>query len=89
MIVVTDGDNTKNRWWTDRAKIDARTALACTNAKAKGITVFVIKVIEGNSDMLRACATRPDYFYDLTSASQINTALSAVFEAIKKTRLTE
>jgi Flp pilus assembly protein TadG len=89
MIVVTDGDNTRNRWWTDKAKIDARTALACTNAKAKGITIFVIKVIEGNSDMLRACATRPDYFYDLTSASQINTALSAVFEAIKKTRLTE
>ncbi len=89
MIVVTDGDNTRNRWWTDKAKIDARTAQACTNAKAKGITVFVIKVIEGNSDMLRACATRPDYFYDLTSASQINTALSAVFEAIKKTRLTE
>ncbi len=89
MIVVTDGENNGSATSNNTATIDARTALACTNAKAKGITVFVIKVVEGNSDMLRACATRPDYFYDLTSASQINTALSAVFEAIKKTRLTQ
>lgn len=89
MIVVTDGENNGSATSNNTATIDARTALACTNAKKLGITVFVIKVIEGNSDMLRACATRPDYFYDLTSASQINTALSAVFEAIKKTRLTE
>lgn len=89
MIVVTDGENNGSAASNNTATIDARTALACTNAKAKGITVFVIKVIEGNSDMLRTCATRPDYFYDLTSAAQINTALSAVFEAIKKTRLTE
>jgi len=89
MIVVTDGDNTQNRFTSTQADIDKRTALACTNAKNAGITVFVIKVIEGNSDMLRACASRSDYFYDLTSAAQINTALSAVFEAIKKTRLTQ
>ncbi len=94
MIVVTDGQNTANRDYTssnpaNAVNIDPRTALACTNAKAQGITVFVVKVIEGNSDMLRACATRSDYFYDLSSASQLNTALSAVFEAIKKTRLTQ
>lgn len=92
MIVVTDGNNTASRFsgFKDpNPDVDARTALACTNAKKLGITVFVIKVIEGNSDMLRACASRSDYFYDLSSASQINTALSSVFEAIKKTRLTE
>ena len=94
IVVVTDGENTANRDYTssnpaNAVNIDPRTALACTNAKAQGITVFVVKVIEGNSDMLRACATRPDYFYDLSSASQLNTALSAVFEAIKKTRLTQ
>lgn len=94
MIIVTDGENTANRDYTssnpaNAVNIDPRTALACTNAKAQGITVFVVKVIEGNSDMLRACASRSDYFYDLSSASQLNTALSAVFEAIKKTRLTQ
>ena len=94
MIVVTDGDNTSNRDYTssnpaNAPYIDARTALACTNAKALGITVFVVKVIEGNSAMLQACASRPDYFYDLSSASQLSAALSSVFESIKKTRLTQ
>ncbi|MBW8881273.1 MAG: VWA domain-containing protein, partial [Asticcacaulis sp.] len=89
MIVVTDGTNTANRWTSTASAIDARTALACENAKKLGITIFVVKVIEGNSDMLRKCASDPAYFYDLTSASQINTALNSAFEAIKKTRLTK
>ncbi|HVZ29097.1 MAG TPA: VWA domain-containing protein, partial [Asticcacaulis sp.] len=88
MIVVTDGDNTANAWTNVTSQIDARTALACTNAKAKGITVFVVKVIEGNSSLLRGCASKPEYFYDLTNASQINGALSGIFDTIKKTRLT-
>jgi Flp pilus assembly protein TadG len=94
MIVVTDGINNANRDYgsannANAPYIDARTSLACTNAKKLGITIFVIKVIEGNSDMLRACASRSDYFYDLSNSSQINTALASVFEAIKKTRLTQ
>jgi hypothetical protein len=36
MIVVTDGDNTANAWTNVTAQIDARTAIACSNAKAKG-----------------------------------------------------
>jgi Flp pilus assembly protein TadG len=91
MIVVTDGDNTASRFSSFKnpnPDVDARTAIACENAKAKGITVFVVKVIEGNSNMLRTCASKPEYFYDLTNASQINGALSGIFETIKKTRLT-
>lgn len=89
MIVVTDGTNTANRTTTNAATIDARTAIACDNAKKLGITVFVVKVVEGNSNMLKKCASDPAYFYDLTSASQINTALTSAFESIKKTRLTK
>jgi Flp pilus assembly protein TadG len=89
MIVVTDGLNTQNRFSTNTSDIDARTALACSNAKAKGITIFVVRVMEGNSDLLRACASKSDYFYDLTSASQLNSALSSVFDAIKKLRITQ
>lgn len=87
MIVVTDGDNTKNRYSWNAAQIDARTALACKDAKARGITVYTVKVIEGNSNMLRACATAPENFYDLTSASQLNATMSGIFKSINKTRL--
>ncbi|MDV6333184.1 pilus assembly protein [Asticcacaulis sp. 201] len=89
IIVVTDGDNTQSRFSSKQTDIDSRTALACANAKAKGITVFTVKVIEGNSDLLRTCASKDSYFYDLTSAAQLNAALSSIFESIKKTRLTQ
>ena len=88
MIVVTDGDNTANGWTGDQAQIDARTAKACANAKAKGITVFTVKVIQGNSNMLRGCASDPTYFYDLKTASQLNAAMAGIFKSITKTRLT-
>ncbi len=88
MIVVTDGDNTANRWTNNQSQIDARTALACKNAKAKGITLYTVKVIEGNSNMLRACASDPSYFYDLTSASQLNSTMANIFKSINRTRLT-
>jgi len=89
MIVVTDGDNTANRWTSNQSQIDARTKLACQAAKDKGITVFVIRVMEGNSTLLSECASKTDYYYDLTNATQLNQALKDVFEAIKKTRLTK
>ncbi|WAC49293.1 pilus assembly protein [Asticcacaulis sp. SL142] len=89
MIIITDGQNTQNRWTSKTSDIDARTKLACEAANAQGITVFVVRVMEGNSDLLKKCASKDEYYYDLTSASQLNTALSSVFEAIKKTRLTQ
>jgi len=89
MIIVTDGDNTQSRYSSTQATIDARTALACTNAKALGITVFTVKVITGNSTMLQTCASQASYFYDLSNASQLNTALSSIFDSIKKLRLTQ
>ena len=87
MIVVTDGDNTKNRWSWDPKTIDKRTAAACKDAKARGITLYTVKVIEGNSDMLRACASKPEYFYDLTKADQLNSTMAGIFKSINKTRL--
>jgi Mg-chelatase subunit ChlD len=89
LILVTDGQNTQNRWSTDTNTIDARTALACTRAKDLGITVFVVRVLDGDSTLLRQCASKSEYFYDLSSATQLNTALSNVFETISKTRLTQ
>ncbi|MBW8881043.1 MAG: VWA domain-containing protein, partial [Asticcacaulis sp.] len=87
MIVVTDGDNTHSRYSWDAGTIDKRTAAACKDAKARGITVYTVKVIEGNSDMLRKCASQPDFFYDLTNANQLNSTMAGIFKSINKTRL--
>jgi Flp pilus assembly protein TadG len=89
MIVVTDGDNTQNRWTTSESEINKRTAKACVAAKAQGILVYTVKVIEGDSAMLRTCASDPKYFYDLTSASQLNATMSGIFKSIYQTHLTQ
>jgi Flp pilus assembly protein TadG len=78
IILLTDGDNTQNRWSNSQNPIDARTALACTNAKAAGFRIYSIRVINGNATLLRNCATDPSMYFDVDSASD----LEAVFNAI-------
>ncbi len=51
VILLTDGDNTENRFSTSRNPIDARTRLACSNAKAAGIKIYTVRVIDGNADL--------------------------------------
>jgi len=89
MIVVTDGENTENRWSSKTSDIDTRTALACQAAKDKGITVFVVRVMEGNSSMLQKCASKTIYYYDLKTASQLSAAMSDIFLRIGKLRIVQ
>ncbi len=89
MIVLTDGLNTQNRWTTKSSDIDARTALACKAAKDLGITVFTVRLEQGNSAMLQACASQTGYYYNLSNASQISGALGSIMKSIKKVRLTQ
>lgn len=89
MIVVTDGENTENRWSKATSDIDARTALACEAAKDKGITIFVVRVMQGNSGMLQKCASKTIYYYDLKSASQLNATMADIFQRIGKLRIVQ
>jgi Flp pilus assembly protein TadG len=78
IIVLTDGTNTQNRFTTVPSLIDARTKKACDNIKASNIKLYTVRVIEGNADLLKGCATSPDMFYDVQDATQLN----AVFKSI-------
>ncbi|BAT60822.1 von Willebrand factor type A domain protein [Variibacter gotjawalensis] len=82
VILLTDGDNKQNRWGdhSKRNNIDDRTALACQNFKQSGSrrTIYTVRIIDGNADLLRNCASQPSFFYDVKSASD----LSATFVAI-------
>src|SRR5579871_613720 len=60
IILLTDGLNTQDRWYTDQTSIDNRQALTCTNAKAAGVTLYMIQVnTDGSptSSLLQNCAT--------------------------------
>lgn len=78
IILMTDGDNTQNRWSSSQNSINPRTALACTNAKAAGIRIYTIRVIDGNADLLRNCASDPSMYYDVQSASDLTSVFNAI-----------
>jgi Flp pilus assembly protein TadG len=88
LIVLTDGDNTRNRWSWSQADIDARTRAACNTAKGRPITVFTIRVIEGNAALLRDCASTPANFYDVQNASQLTPVFQNIARQILSIRLT-
>ena len=83
IILMTDGNNTRSRYYTcpiegPCSTIDARTALTCANIKTAGIKIYTIRLVSGNAALLSACATNPGMYYDVQDSSQ----LSAVFSSI-------
>ncbi len=88
MIVLTDGDNTENRFTSNSTTIDGRTSAACTNAKAAGIQIYTIRVIDGNANLLRNCASSPSMYYDVQSASQLSPVFKKIASEIASVRLT-
>jgi len=95
IVLMTDGENTANRWYdNDRYsshadEINARTKLACTDAKNDGIVVYVVNFIDGDSTLLRGCATNDNYFYKVSSVSDLNEAFINIGDDISKLRLSK
>ena len=89
IILLTDGDNTENRWSTNQNTIDARTKLACTNVKAANIKLYTIRVINGNANLLKQCATKTDMYYDVQNASQLSAVFSTIAQNLANLRLSK
>jgi len=90
IILLTDGLNTQDRWYTDQASIDARQQITCNNIRTAGITLYTVQVNTGGdptSTLLQNCATDPSKFFLLTSASQIVTTFNAIGTNISKLRV--
>ncbi len=90
IILLTDGLNTQDRWYSNQSKIDARQEITCSNAKAAGITLYTIQVNTGHdptSTLLQSCASSSDKFFLLTSADQIVTAFNAIGTNLSKLRV--
>lgn len=87
IILLTDGDNTENRWSTNQNTIDARTKLACANVKAANIKLYTIRVIDGNASLLQQCATKTDMYYDVQQAPQLSSVFSTIAQNLANLRL--
>ncbi|PTM41421.1 pilus assembly protein [Bosea sp. 124] len=88
MILLTDGENTQNRFTSDGAAIDARTKLACQTAKDAGIRVYTVRVIDGDRTLLQNCASEVGMYYEVSSAAQLTPVFQQIAREISQVRLT-
>jgi Flp pilus assembly protein TadG len=90
IILLTDGLNTQDRWYTSQNSIDTRQQMTCDNIKTSGITLYTIQVnTEGDpvSTLLQNCASSSDKFFYLTSASQISATFNTIGTNLTKLRV--
>jgi Mg-chelatase subunit ChlD len=82
IILLTDGENTENRFTTSTPAIDKRTEAACANIKKDGIKLYTVRVIEGNAQLLKGCATSPAYYFEVQQASQLNAVFKSIADSL-------
>lgn len=87
MILLTDGNNTQNRWTTKTDKIDERAILACENVKDLVEEFYTIRVISGNEALLRQCASTPEHFYSISKASDMTVVFDEIARRVANVRL--
>ena len=60
---------------------------ACDNVKAANIKLYTVRVIDGNATLLKNCATKPDMYYDVQQAIQLNSVFSSIAQNLANLRI--
>jgi Flp pilus assembly protein TadG len=89
IVLLTDGENTQNRWSTRASAIDPRTSAVCTNIKAAGIKIYAVRVVDGNASLLQGCATTPSMYYDVQQASQLDSVFTSIAQSLATLRISK
>ncbi len=74
------------------AELDRRTALVCENAKAAGIRIYTILLMENSTravDLMRNCATSPDLYFNSPSAGQLQSVFDAIATDLSNLRVSK
>lgn len=90
IILLTDGLNTQDRWYSWQSSIDTREEKTCANIKAAGITLYTVQVNTGGdptSTLLQNCASDTSKFFLLTSSTQIVGTFNQIGTALSNLRL--
>jgi Flp pilus assembly protein TadG len=94
IILLSDGLNTQDRWYSSASPIDTRQQRTCDNIKAAGITIYTVQVNtdnEATSTLLQNCASNTpgttDHFFLLTSPTQIVATFGQIGTALSNLRL--
>jgi hypothetical protein len=96
VVLLSDGLNTQNRWYTSASSIDTRQALLCQKVKDSGVTIFTIQVNVGSKDpistVLQSCAGSKDdkssnNFQMITQPNQTADAFQNILTQISQLRI--
>ena len=92
IVLLSDGLNTQNRYSSTASVIDARQKILCANAKAApyGITVYTVQVDtggDGESAVLKECASGADKYFHITDPSQTLTVFNSIGQSLAKLRV--
>ena len=96
VVLLSDGLNTQDRWYTNASDIDARQELLCKNVKdpskngGNQVTVFTIQVNIGSKDptskVLQDCASNGN-FQMITQSNQTASAFKNIRTQISQLRI--
>jgi Flp pilus assembly protein TadG len=103
LLILTDGNNTRSRFSRngrnvgvpcgDAACVDAmnaKTLAACTAAKQRGITVYTVRLLSGDADTLRNCASAGpsgQRYYDVQNLTELRGVLNDIARNVSQVRL--
>lgn len=96
IIILSDGENTQNRWSSTRSTIDARMNTLCTNAKDDDVIIWSVFVniagTAGNAQSMKDCATggaNGGHYIEVTSSGGIGTAFDVISQQITNLRVAQ
>jgi Flp pilus assembly protein TadG len=92
IVLMSDGLNTENRWYTNQNQIDGREAITCTNANAAGVVIYTVQVNTGGdptSAVLRDCASGTDKFTEIKTANQLVSTFNSIGTALSNLRIAQ
>lgn len=72
-----------------QAALDSRLTTLCANMKAQGVDIYTVRVEvnDSNFQVLQTCATHPDQFFDVQSASQLTAVFDTIAQSIQNLRI--
>jgi len=94
IILLSDGDNTRNRFGDSESTMNARTRTVCDNIRALKkpdgtplIKIYTIRLIDGDAALLGYCATEPDMYKEVENANELSSTFSAIGSEIASLHL--
>ncbi len=87
IVILTDGQNTQNRWSSSTSSVDKRTEKVCDSIKSANIKLYTVRVIDGNGTLLRNCASKPSMYYDVDRAIELTSVFSSIAQNLANLRI--